>query len=98
MVSILTELPMAIGQALGITATADQLLIGGIILSSMIVFGAAIAMNATKKMNLPVQVLGIITISGALTLIGWLPTWIMIIGLLLVAAMFGGRVLEWVGK
>lgn len=94
MTNIIADLPIAVGQFLGITDPTQQAFVGGLLLSSLIIFGSSIAMNATKQIKFPVMIVGLFTISGTLAVINWLPAWILLIGVITVVAMFSGKLAE----
>jgi hypothetical protein len=93
---IITDLPDAIGTAIGLTAgSSDSLLVGGLILSCAIVFGAIMVLNTSKKLSLPGQIFGILGVSGCLTAIGWMPGWILITGFIVIGTLFAGTIKNW---
>lgn len=97
----LTDIPTNIGYSLGVTNASDALLIGGLILSSAVMLSIVMAMSYAGRgrgKNLFGEIVVMFSAMGILTAIAWLPAWVLVIGVVALAAMFGGTISDMVRK
>jgi hypothetical protein len=89
--SILIDIPTGVAGALGVNTE-----IAGLILSAFILFGVGIALTLVKKKDQMMTIIVMLTTMGALTAILWLPIWILVVAVVMIAAMFGSKVMGWI--
>lgn len=88
----LDSLPALVAAAFGAPLIFGQLLLGVVFLLAVLLPVAVVSRgNADEKVYL---LLGLPTL-GILTAIGWFPVWIMLIIVLITAALWSGKVREW---
>lgn len=84
------DIPEAVNEALFEGANlyaAKMILAGAILLSAILAMGMA-------KLGLVPMIFMILVLVGILTAIGWLDYWILVLGAIIVAIMFAGKVTE----
>ena len=89
----LTDIQNGVANSLGISSE-----MAGLILSCLILFGAGmvLALMMKKNTNPLLPVIVIVSIMGVLSGIGWMPVWVFIVALIVIAALFGGKVKKWI--
>lgn len=99
--SALTDIPIAIGNALGISNASDALFVGGMILSAVVMLSVVLAMSFAargKSKNAFSEIIVMFTVMGIVTIVGWLPGWILVVGLVALVALFSGKIMDYLGK
>jgi hypothetical protein len=93
----LLDIPAQLGERLGVGEFAGGL-ICSVILLMMTVFPTALLNRSRRGGGGPIAelIIGIATLSICIA-IGWLPTWILLIMILLVVALLSGNLREWLG-
>ena len=97
----LTDIPTAIGTSLGMANIGDAQLVGGLILSSAVMMAVVLMMSYAgrgKGKNLFGEIVVMFSTMGVLTAISWLPPWVLVIGVVALAALFGGTIANMVRK
>lgn len=92
----LDEFPTAIGEALGLTGT-DATTTGGLIISIAIIAMIGLVLS-TQRISALAEAIILFAIAGVLTALGWLSPWLLAVALIVFAALFGSKVMVWVGK
>jgi hypothetical protein len=88
--SLVDDIPQGFADALGIALDPAEML-----LSAAIVMASALVL-AVLRMNIVGVVIVEVVVLGALTVIGWLDSWVMVMAAVVIAAMFGKRFAEWI--
>ena len=91
----MTDIAIAVGNTLGITDSGDALTAGGLILSSAVLIAVVLLMSYAgrgKSKNILGEIIVIFSVMGVLTLIAWLPSWVIIVGFIALAALFANNI------
>ena len=84
----LTDLPGQFGAVLGVSADA-----GGILLSASVMVAVGLVMAVAKQPLVPTIII-LVAVMCALTAIGWIEYWLIVLTAIVFAAMFGKRMAD----
>jgi len=88
----LADVPGQFGAGLGVSAEA-----AGILLSAAIMVSLAMVMAVAKQPMIPTTIL-LVAVMGALTAIGWLKIWMIVMAAVVIAAMFANQMRVGIGS
>jgi hypothetical protein len=89
--SIVQDIPASVSESLGISVG-----VAGLILSCGILLSIALIISmAGRNSNMIATSAVMIGTVGALTAIGWLYSWVIIMLVIIIALMFGGAMRDW---
>jgi hypothetical protein len=86
--SVLSDIPIQVGVALGMSAENAAFMLSGAILACMSIMLAMVG----KKFNMLTLAVPDIAVCGFLVAINWLPYWILLVLGALIAIMFGNKI------
>ena len=96
MTGLLTDILNGVANSLNVTTE-----VAGLLLTAFILFGVGMTISIVKRGkgdNQLTLILVMLASMGALTAIGWSPVWLLMVAVIMVAALFGVKMMEGVGR
>jgi len=92
--SVIDDIPDAVNDSV---FDGENLFMAKLLIATAIMVSVGFAM-AAARMDLTPIVIILFAVMGLLVALGWMEYWIMLIGVLVVVAMFGTKMADWLGS